>query len=185
MEELETCPLCDGQAKLCHGLPSTQNRGTYQSFVRCKKCGCKTKTFFQAPYESKADVDKAAKDSWNRRVALESDNTEVLEAYQRLLQKSQELSQTLLEKLKVMDEGENKPLTIRELRELAEADETVYEADGTQWDLYPGDNNRIRALYTAASGGQCDIIVDEYKIANGFFLYASKPEGSEAHGEHI
>lgn len=69
MEELETCPLCDGQAKLCHGLPSTQNRGTYQAFVRCKKCGCKTKTFFQAAYESKADVDKAAKDSWNLRVA--------------------------------------------------------------------------------------------------------------------
>ena len=78
MGELKPCPLCDGQAKLCHGLPSTQNRGTYQAFVRCKKCGCKTKTFFQAAYESKADVDKAAKDSWNLRVARENNPITVL-----------------------------------------------------------------------------------------------------------
>lgn len=79
MEGLETCPLCGGKAKLCHGLPSTQNHGTYQAFVRCKKCGCKTKTFFQMPYESKSDVDKAAKGSWNQRV-LSCDGCKYLSA---------------------------------------------------------------------------------------------------------
>lgn len=67
---------------------------------------------------------------------------------------------------------ENKPLTLRELRELAEADETVYEANGRQWDSRP--------LYpegTRAKSENCDVVVDADKIAGGFFLYARKPEG--------
>ena len=67
---------------------------------------------------------------------------------------------------------ENKPLTLRELGELAEADETVYEANGREWDLY-SHYPEIRA-----KSENCNIVVDASKIAGGFFLYARKPEGS-------
>lgn len=111
MGELKPCPLCDGQAKLCHGLPSTQNHGTYQAFVRCKKCGCKTKTFFQLAYESKADVDKSAKDSWNRRVALENKPIEM----------SPKHKAALAELVEMMNEDENKPLTLEQFEAVCES----------------------------------------------------------------
>lgn len=74
MSELLKCPFCGGEAKLCHGLPSTQSREPYQAFVRCKKCGSKSKTFFQAAFESKSAVDEAVKNAWNRRPAPENKN---------------------------------------------------------------------------------------------------------------
>lgn len=209
MEELETCPLCDGQAKLCHGLPSTQNHGTYQAFVRCKKCGCKTKTFFQLPYESKADVDKAAKDSWNLRVVPKSNNTEVLEAYRGLLQKSQELNQMLLEKLEklncaapenkpiemspkhkaaiaelveMMNAGENKPLTVEQLKQMQKQYVWIVDSDPDMtfsgWAVC--DREFVHYLYF---NKDCPIGSASIDLYDGYgktwVAYARKPKGSE------
>ena len=39
-----------------------------RAFIRCQKCGCKTKTMEQMPFESKEDVIKAAIGLWCYRV---------------------------------------------------------------------------------------------------------------------
>jgi hypothetical protein len=67
----------------------------------------------------------------------------------------------------------NKPLTLEELRELAEYDETVYAGDGRAWDLYSAPPE-IRA-----KSEHCNIIIDADKIAGGLFLYAYNPKGSD------
>jgi Lar family restriction alleviation protein len=92
MGELKPCPFCRGKARVI----KENDPDLIQYKIMCQNCGVST------PFIGSREQ---SEDTWNRRVALESDNTEVLEAYQGLLQKSQELSQMLLEKLKTKNGG--------------------------------------------------------------------------------
>jgi len=66
---LKPCPFCGGVAvKLKHGMAGKKRvEGVRQSFVQCKKCGCRTPVFTQSAFESWMSVDKQAIDTWNTR----------------------------------------------------------------------------------------------------------------------
>lgn len=61
---LPPCPFCDGKAI---GEAWVADLKVLRAFIRCQKCGCKTKTMEQMPFESKEDVIKAAINSWCSR----------------------------------------------------------------------------------------------------------------------
>ncbi|UZT82926.1 Lar family restriction alleviation protein [Caproicibacterium sp. BJN0003] len=88
MGELKPCPLCGRKAVRRNFTVPCVN-----GWVGCQKCHC----FINWVNDGEPEAIAA----WNRRVDPENDNTEVLEA----LQKSQELSQMLLEKLKTKNGG--------------------------------------------------------------------------------
>lgn len=64
---LKPCPFCGSEAKIKHGFPKTQKKGLRQALVQCMKCGCRTITFKQFPYQSWKEVDELAINTWNRR----------------------------------------------------------------------------------------------------------------------
>ena len=64
-ESLPSCPFCGGKAV---GEVWVDDSRVLRAFIRCQKCGCKTKTMEQMPFESKEDVIKAAIGLWCYRV---------------------------------------------------------------------------------------------------------------------
>lgn len=65
--ELKSCPFCNGEAKLKHGLPRNQKKGVRQTLIQCKKCGCRTPLFIQLPYQAWEEIDEIAVMTWNKR----------------------------------------------------------------------------------------------------------------------
>lgn len=65
--ELKSCPFCNGEAKLKHGLPRNQKKGLRQALIQCKKCGGRTPLFIQLPYQAWEETDEIAVMTWNKR----------------------------------------------------------------------------------------------------------------------
>lgn len=65
--ELKLCPFCGSEARLKHGFPKTQKKDFRQALVQCIKCGCRTITFKQLPFQAWKEVDELAINTWNRR----------------------------------------------------------------------------------------------------------------------
>ena len=122
--------------------------------------------------------------AWNRRTSPESDNAEVyLEAYQELLQKSMNLNETLLKKLKVAPG--NKPLTVEQLRKMQK--QYVWIVDSNPNMTFSGwavcDNEAVYYLYfnKDCPVGSASIDLDD-GYGKTWLAYARKPEGDENNG---
>lgn len=69
-QNLRECPFCGGEAKMQFGWPAQQKKQK-MVFVKCKSCGCKTKTVYQMAYQAWDDCKRYAVEAWNRRVQNE------------------------------------------------------------------------------------------------------------------
>ena len=68
MVELKPCPFCGGKAVLDHSSGLTLSLS--MSYIRCNKCGAKTRMFAISTAESS---DRQAAEAWNRRVKDEGE----------------------------------------------------------------------------------------------------------------
>lgn len=170
MGELKACPFCRGKARVIQ----ESDPDLIQYKVMCQNCGVST------PFIGSREQ---SEDTWNRRVAPESDNAQLyLKAYQNLLQKAENLNETLLKKLKTSS-PENKPLTLDELRNIDKEKVPVWIAEkgspnhGEYWQYAYDFNSDMMAFFTF--GNECEEFYSAKDYGKTWLAYARKPEGSE------
>lgn len=67
--EIKPCPFCGGFSKL---VPKSKTyvggELTYNCYVECKECHCRSGRFLLSEYETHAIARQKAIESWNKRV---------------------------------------------------------------------------------------------------------------------
>lgn len=65
--ELKPCPFCGCEAILKKDRESDANVLYDVAFVKCPKCGCRTRSFITDGYYGATTTEQDAIDAWNRR----------------------------------------------------------------------------------------------------------------------
>jgi hypothetical protein len=129
------------------------------------------------------EIDRLLVGKLTIRGVSENDNAEVyLEAYKGLLQKAEDLNETLLKKLKTSS-PENKPLSLGELRNIDKEKVPVWIAEkgspnhGEYWQYAYDFNSDMMAFFTF--GNECEEFYSAKDYGKTWLAYARRPEGSE------
>ena len=68
--ELESCPLCDGEAVLEISQDSDGQLSPRVARIECTECGCSTRKYYIDGYYGSKDTIADCVENWNERVAI-------------------------------------------------------------------------------------------------------------------